>query len=235
MTARTSLAMCGLLLIITGCLSDDNKLPTVSYNPFSNLGRTKTASFKQAPAATQEVALRVDRVGKKIVADNPRILQKVAFLTLGMSHEEIFHQTLRDTSTVYITEGLANQCKTDGELAAVLSQELGKIVSEESAQIKPKRSWLNSAPTMTPRVGNDIGGTFGNSNGIDQLMLYHEQEWRKQVKEALPTPPDPQVLARTYLSTAGYDVKALDTVAPLLRKASKQNSLELSMTGKSAG
>jgi predicted Zn-dependent protease len=233
MTARMSLVMFGLLLSVCGCLSDDNKLPTVSSNPFSKLGGTRSASFKQAPPATQDIALRVDRVGKKIVTANARIQQKVAFLTLGMPHEEIFHQTHGDTSTVYITEGLAKLCKSDSELAAVLSQELGKIVSEETAQVQPKRSWQNSPPMMTPRVGNDIsGGSFGSADGSEYLMKYHEEKWRQQTQQTLPTPPPPESLARVYLTGAGYDPKDLATVAPLLRKASKQNSLEQSMTGK---
>src|SRR5579875_2060683 len=104
----------GLMLAAAGCLSDDKKLTTVSASPFGKVSRTQPASFKQAPPATQEVALRVDRVGQQIVNANPRINQKVVFMTLGVSHEEVFHQTQKDISTVYITEGLAKQCKTDG-------------------------------------------------------------------------------------------------------------------------
>jgi hypothetical protein len=227
--------MLGLLIAVAGCLSDDNKLPTVSSNPFRKLTGTHAASFKQAPPATQEIALRVDRIGKKIVADNPRIHQKVSFLTLGVPHEEIFHQTQRDASTVYITEGLVKQCKSDGELAAVLSQELGKIVSEETALVQPRQSWLDRPPLMNPQIGNDTNGTFGSPDGTDKMILYDEVKRRQQARQALPKPPPPESLARAYLSGAGFDPKDLETVAPLLRKASKQNSLEQSMTGKYGG
>ncbi|MGH7169819.1 MAG: hypothetical protein ACRELF_07495 [Gemmataceae bacterium] len=238
MTTRVALLTFILGLAVGGCLSDGEKLTTVSSasNPFSRPGRTKTASFKQAPAATQEVALRVDRVGKKIVAANPRLNQKVAFLTLGMPHEEIFHQSQKKTSTVYITEGLAKQCKTDGELAAVLSEELGKLVSEQMVQARPLRSLAPPPILMNPHVGNDNNGTFGSSSGIDQMIVGHFETERQQSGLALPAaPPPPETLARAYLQSAGFDPKNLETVKPLLRKAEKESSLEQSMTGKQSG
>ena len=220
-------------ILLCGCLSDEQKLTTVSSSPFNKPGRTQAASFKQAPEATRETALRVDRVGKKIVAANPRLNQKVVFLTLGLPHEEIFHQSQKEVSTVYITEGLAKQCKSDGELAAVLSEELGKLVSEQMAQARPLRRGIPPPPMMNPHVGNDINGTFGSSDGTDQMILAHFEKERQQNRQALPAAPTPpETLARTYLQSAGFDPKDLETVKPLLRKAEKQSSLEQSMTGK---
>jgi hypothetical protein len=222
-------------ILLGGCLSDDKKLTTVSPNPFGKSGHTQAASFKQAPPATQEIALRVDRVGQKIVKANPRINQKVAFLTLGVSQEEIFHQSQKDVSTIYITEGLAKQCKTDGELAAVLSEELGKMVSEQMVQARPPRG--RTPPFIAdPHIGNDIAGPFGSADRTDQMIAArYEKEW-KQSRQALPDPPTPpETLARTYLQGAGFDPKDLETVKPLLRKAEKQSSLEQSMTGKQGG
>jgi len=220
-------------ILLFGCLSDDAKLTTVSSSPFRKPG-TQTASFKQAPPATQETALRVDRVGKKIVAANSRLNQKVAFLTLGVAQEEIFHQSQKDASTIFITEGLAKQCKTDGELAAVLSEELGKMVAEQMAQARPLRSRATPPPPMmNPHVGNDNNGAFGSSDGTDQMILARFERERQERGQALPAaPPPPETLARTYLQSAGFDAKDLETVKPLLSKAAKQSSLEQSMTGK---
>lgn len=233
MKACASLLLIGLMLAMAGCLSDEKKLTTVSGDPLGKSSHVQAASFKQAPAATQEIALRVDRVGKKLVKANPRIDQKVAFLTLGVSHEEIFHQTQKDVSTVFITEGLAKQCKTDGELAAVLSEELGKVVSEQLVQSRPVRKPVPAYIFANPNVGNDVGGTIGASDRTNDMIAAHfEKEWQ-QSRQTLPAaPPPPEKLARMYLSSAGYDPKELDTVAPLLRKAEKQSSVEQSMAGK---
>jgi hypothetical protein len=222
-------------MLLCGCLSDEKKLTTVSSSPFNKPGRTQTASFKQAPPATQEIALRVDSVGQKIVKANSRLNQKVAFLTLGVPQEEIFHQSQKDVSTVYVTEGLVKQCKSDGELAAVLSQELGKVVSEQMVLAGPPRGRMPPALMMNPHVGNDNNGTFGTSDGTDQLIAAHlEKEWR-QNQQGLPATVPPETLARTYLQNAGFNPKDLETVKPLLRKAEKQSSLEESMLNKQAG
>jgi hypothetical protein len=233
MKARIALLMFGLMLAAAGCLSDEKKLTTVSPNAFGKISRAQVASFKQAPPATQEIALRVDRVGKQIVAANPTIKQKVVFMTLGVPHEEIFHQTQKDVSTIFITEQMVKQCKSDGELAAVLSEELGKLVSEQMVQSRPARNPIPASFILNSPVGNDIGGTLGSADRTnDMIAARFEKEWQ-QSRSILPsTPPPPETLARTYLSSAGFDAKILDTVKPLLRKADKQSSVELSMSGK---
>lgn len=233
MPARISVLILGVLLAAAGCLSDEKKLTTVSANAFGKVSQPRPASFKQAPPATQEIALRVDKVGKQIVSANPSINQKVVFMTLGVDHEEIFHQTQKDVSTIFITEALVNQCKGDGELAAVLSQELGKIVAEQKVQTRPGRDPMPATLLLNPAAGRDIGGTFGSADRTNDLIAAHfEKEWQ-QGRQTLPsTPPPPETLARNYLNRAGYDPKILESVKPLLRKADKQSSVELSMTGK---
>ncbi len=236
MKARITLLIWGLMLAAAGCLSDEKKLSTVSPNAFGKVSRTQAASFKPAPPATQEAALRVDRVGKQIVSANRSINQKVVFMTLGVNHEEIFHQSQKDVGTVFITEEMVKQCKTDGELAAVLSEELGKMVSEQKVQARPARNPIPASLLLNSPIGNDVGGTFGSADRTnDMIAARFETEW-KQSRSILPsTPPPPETLARTYLNSAGYDPKILDDVKPLLRKADKQSSVELSMTGKQSG
>lgn len=235
MTRRVALLTFLVGVAVGGCLSDEKQLTTAPSSPFNKPGRTQTASFKHAPKATEEIALRVNSVGQKIVKANPRLNQKVAFLTLGVAHEEIFHESQKEVSTISITEGLVKQCKTDGELAAVLSEELGKIVSEQMVQARPPRGRMPPALLMNPHVGNDNNGTFGTSDGTDQLIAAHmEKEWR-QNQEGLPVAVPPETLARTYLQKAGFDPKDLETVKPLLRKAEQQSSVEQSMLGKQAG
>jgi hypothetical protein len=236
MKARMALLIFGLMVAATGCLSDEKKLTTVSPNAFGKVSRTQAASFKPAPPATQEAALRVDRVGKQIVSANPRINQKVVFMTLGVDHEEIFHQSQKDVSTIFITEEVVKQCKTDGELAAVLSQELGKTVSEQRVQARPARNPIPASLLLNSPVGNDIGGTFGSADRTNDMIAAHfEDEWRRSRSTLPSTPPPPETLARAYLNNAGFNPNTLDTVKPLLRKADKQSSVELSMTGKQSG
>src|SRR6266581_279720 len=62
-----------------------------------------------SPAAT-ETALRVDAIGRKIVAQNPQIGLHPYYLTAGMEQPEIFHQ---GKQMIYLTEGLVKQCRGD--------------------------------------------------------------------------------------------------------------------------
>jgi hypothetical protein len=234
MSARFSLLLLIPILALTGCLADDKKVTSVPSSPFGKSPGTQKASFKQAPPATQEVALRVSRVGQQIVAANARLKeQKIAFLTLGAPNLEMFHQAQKDSAAIYITEGLVKQCKSDAELAAVLSEELGKMMSEQLALTRPIREAAERPPILTPRIGNDIGGTFGTADGTDQMIMARYEKDRKQNRSPLASaPPPPENLARLYLQGAGFDPKTLDSVTPLLRQADKENTLEQTMTAK---
>lgn len=235
MNTRTALLI-GLLVAGAGCLSDEQKLTTVPSSPFGKSPRTQTASFKQAPKATQEMSLKVDRIGKKLVAANPRITQKIVFMVIGQPHEEIFHQTQKDVSTILITEELAKQCKTEGELAAVLSEELGRVMSEQMVQARPARKPVPTYLTTIPSIGNDFGGAISGADRSGDMLVGHFEKEMQQTRPSLPAaPPPPETLARVYLSRAGFNPKELEAVAPLLRKAEKQSSVEQAMNGKQSG
>ena len=231
MTVRVLPSTVVLAVALAGCVSDEKKLTTVSSSPFGQPGRTQAASFKQAPQATQKVALRVNEIGQKLLRANPRLNQQAAFLTLGVPQPEIFHQIQRDSSAIYITEGLANECKTDGELAALLAQELAKMAAEQMAKARPARTLADRSPLMSPRVGNDIGGNFGDAGGTEQMILARHEKDRQQAHQP-PSPPSADLLARSYLQSAGFNPGDLTTVRPLLRKAEQNNSLEQQMSGK---
>ena len=234
MNARVWPGLLALLWIVAGCVSDEQKLTTVSSNPFSGPTRTQSAWMKQAPPATQKAALHVSEIGQKVTAANPQIGRKVAFITNGVPQPEIFHRVRGDIGEIYITEGLVKECKSDGELAAVLSQELGKMVSEEIAKARPMRDMQSLPPLVSPHVGNDIGGTFGSADGTDMMIAARYEKDRKQAQQAIVAPPPPEKLARFYLQNAGFNANDLAAVTPLLRKAEKNDNLEQLMTGKSA-
>jgi hypothetical protein len=234
MIARVGPVAMALVLAVSGCVSDDQKLTTVSSpSPFGDPGRKQSTQALHAPSTPSEKdAVRVVTLGRKIVEDNPQIGRQVAFTPIGAPEPEIFHRLNHDCAEVVLTEGLVRQCKTDGELAAVLCQELGKIASEQVALLRTTRNAQDRPPMMDPHVGNDIGGTFGQANGMDQIILARAEANRRQPRQPLPPPPAPDKLARLYLQNAGYSAANLDTVAPLLRSAEQNNTWEQQMTGK---
>jgi hypothetical protein len=216
-----------LVLAVSGCVSDEQKLTTVSPSPFGRAGTVQSTKVAHAPA-TEEVANRVWKLGGKILSANPQIKLPVHFQTIGDPKPEIFHLVQRDGSQVFITQGLVQQCKNDDQLAALLCQELGEIVSEQAAQARSARVASRRPPMMTPQIGNDIG----DASRTDQMILarYEKDQWESQ--PSLPPPVAPVKLARGYLQSAGFNPKEFDAAAPLLRVARQNNTWEQQMTGK---
>lgn len=182
-----------------------------------------------APAST-EVAARVDAVGRTITAANPQAgvdTRSLRFHTIGAPQPEVFHRGAND---IFITEGLARQCTTDGQLAAVLCTELGKMVSEREALTPAAVRRPDRAPPIDTGLGRDAGwGVAPDQTRLRELADYDRD--RKQRTQAV-APPDPAALARVYLVRAGYHDADLQAAAPLLQQARGNAGLEQQMTAR---
>jgi hypothetical protein len=174
--------------------------------------------------ASEETGKRVGLIGEKLLAANRQTAIHPVFQTIGSADVEVFHQ---GATNLYVTEGLVRQCKTDGQLAAVLALELGKMVSEREALARPAARMADRWSPMEVRVGNDVGGTFGAADGTHLAELAKAERQRGAAANAPPPPPpSPEVLARCYLCKAGYSSDDLSDVTPLLRKAEGNYALE---------
>lgn len=211
-----------LVLFAAGCLWDEPRQTTlVPGNPLGN------APFVQRPVQTSfapaslEAATRVDALGRKILAANPQIGDKPLFCTIGAPHPEVFH---KGTTEVVLTEGLVQQCQTEGQLAAVLCQELGKMVSEREALAGPRARSPERQPPPEVRIGTDSMGLAGapDQTRLAELARYDRPRSRGGAPAPLP-PPDPAKLAAGYLGNAGFAESDLEAAAPLL-KAAAENS-----------
>jgi hypothetical protein len=203
-----------------GCVSWEANTTLVPSNPFGSLPPPQTAHPALAPASLQAAA-RVDGLGRKILAANPQTGVEPLFRTIGAPQPEIFHQ---GTVEVDITEGLVNQCPSDGQLAAVLALELGKMISEREAFAGPQTRAPEREPPMEVRIGSDNGGAYGPADQLHRAELAKYDKERRQRAAGAAAPPDPQVLARAYLLKAGYTAADLDAAAPLFRSAAENNT-----------
>jgi len=209
----------GLLLLVTGCL-DQESLPLVQPNPFNSTPSAVTAHVACSPAS-EEAATRVGVIGQKLITANERLAVRPLFRTVGSPTPEIFH---RGTSEILITEGLVKQCTTDAQLAAVLSQELGKMVSEREAGAGALARNPDRGPPPHMAIGNDVGA----GRPADMTYLAEQAPYDNDRRRAMapPPPPDPKVLARDVLVKAGYAPGDLDAAAPLLRSAAENRTIE---------
>jgi len=205
-----------LVGMASGCATDDSAISRVPDSPFGTTvvppGPTR-ANF--APASTAAAA-RVDAIGRAILSANAQTGLRPLFVTIGAPQPEVFH---RGTADIDITEGLVNQCATDGQLAAVLCQELAKMVAEREAQASNRSRPGADEPMPAVRITND--------SGSDLTYLAEQAKYRAPAARQTPRiMPDPQVLARDYLTRAGYPPTELDNAEPLLRAAAANARME---------
>jgi hypothetical protein len=219
----------GLLLLMTGCFGEDTSSLLVSPSPFGPQARpVRPTQVAHAPA-TEEVAKRVGAVGLKVVTANPQMALRPQFISIGSPQLEIFHQTTGasfESTQIWITEGLVRQCRTEAQLAAVLAMELGKLVSEREAMVPASTRLPDRRPPPDVPVGTDSRGAFGSPDGTRYVELAKLDKQRVRPHTPPPPPPAPEVLARAYLTRAGYAAGDLDDVTPLLRQAEDHSALE---------
>jgi len=217
------------LATATGCIGDGKTLPLVSRDPMAPPSEFKpgpSPHVTNAPPATAAAANRVALVGQKLLLANRKSGLHPAFRTAGLPTPEIFH---RGVDELFITEGLVSQCKTDAQLAALLSLELGKMLVEREVRAGPDARRPDRLPPIRSGVGTGINSAFGPEDGMQAYEMYkYEQEQRRP---KVPLLPDPKAVARTYLSKAGYSPRNLDEAAPLIKTANSNVKLERQIVG----
>jgi hypothetical protein len=198
----------------------------VSSNPFGLQESRRTAKVNYQPA-DEALALKVDSVGRNLLAANPQLgLKTTLFATIGNAPQpEIFHT---EGGRVWVTEGLVQRCATEGELAALLALELGKIVADREAAASPQMRDPERLPPIQVPIGN--AGQITNADLVHEVELAKFEKQRPKRQRTLPR-PDPQQLARGYLEKAGYQTADLDSVQPHLQAAQQNMTLERQFKG----
>lgn len=220
----------GVACLLAGCqpvqLFQAPKTATVSSNPFG-LQETRRAAKVSYQPADETLCIKVDGIGRKLLAANPQLgLKTTLFATIGNAPQpEIFHT---GAGMIYMTEGLVRRCANEGELAALLALELGKIVADREAAASPQMRDPERPPPIQVPIGN--AGQVTNPDLVHQVELAKFEQQRPKRQRSLPR-PDPQQLARGYLEKAGYEIADLDSAQPLLQAAQQNMTLERQFNG----
>jgi hypothetical protein len=218
----------------SGCFGEDAKNTLVPGEPFgSGLTGTRQAMSAQtvsrtsaAPPASTESAARVDQLGRNILAANPQIGMKPQFMVIGSPKPEVFH---KQSEALYVTDGLVKQCKTNGELAAVLCHELAKMVSDREVQMGPQVWNPRQQPPPEVCIGTEgPGGSISADRTRLAELATFEQE-RRQESGPPARPLDPNFLARMYLQKAGFTEADMKAAEPHLQAAAANLNFEKQM------
>ena len=214
---------------LSGCGGDD-PYQQERRDPFGQTAIRQQQLRIRDAKATQESALRVASVGKRLVRTNDpkKRDERFIFQCIGAPQSAIFHKS---PNTIIITEGLVKKCKTEGELAAVLSIQMGKLISEREVLAGNHASDDRLPPIDVP-IGPDSAGPFGSPDGTRMMELAKYEKQRRMRRRTKSTPPpDPMVLARSFLKKGGFTEKELESAKPLIKEAAQNVTLERQMKG----
>jgi predicted Zn-dependent protease len=178
----------------------------------------RVAARQPGPPAAPDIAVRVAMLGDRVAQANPALGLRPRCCTQSSSIERISHQ---GTDFIYITDALVKRCATEGQLAAVLAHEIGRMVVEREAIAPPETRQPEVREPQEVPVGTDAGGPFGPADGtrLVELAKYEQQRRRPGVTPPLPSAA---VIARDLLQRAGYDPDELSDVTALLHAAEGQ-------------
>lgn len=208
------------VLAIVGCVTTDSSTTAVPGSVFGFAPMPTSDTKVNYASPSLEIAGRVDAMGTRIRQANPQIPFQPLFRTIGSPQPEIFH---RGAAEILITEGLAKECKTDAQLAAVLSMELAKMVSEKMAETP--NGIVRDDPPIELRVGNDGGGSFGDADQLRRAeMLKYQKQERQRMRQAA-TQVDPKNLAVVILQKSGFTPADLDSANSILSEAAENRTL----------
>lgn len=211
------------LCVFAGCVTQEGtKLSLVPGNPFGTPPPAVGSGQLKTPTTDNETAVKVDYVGRKLIAANPHIGLRPYFICVGLATPEIFHL---EQKAVYVTEGLVKKCKTEEELAAVLAHELGRIVAE-------REILASSDPRSTEQPLSDtIAAEAKQPKSELKFFELVKQELTMSPRPQNLPRPNPRVLAGGYLEKAGYPRTILAEVQPVLDEADNNCALERQLKG----
>ncbi len=221
-----------LLLACVGCvpletLPNDPPTKQVAEMPFAETKKPMPRRTNYAPAA-RDVAYRVELTRAKLIDANPQLGLSPNVTAITSSDPEVFHTNLQQ---MFITDAMVRRCESDGNLAAVLAYQLGRMVVEREASVADQVRQPERLPPMHLPIGNTT-----DSREADPLNLIELGRYEKQFPKSAPrklAPPNPHQVARAILERANYQRTELDAALPLLQTAERFTVNEMQFKGTS--
>jgi hypothetical protein len=204
--------------LLTGCTTDG------SWSLSRMLGWDDTPSPSRMPKADLATAERVETLGRKIIAQNMFTGIEPLFHTIGIAEPSLFHE---GPERLMISDGLVKQCRTDGELAAVLCTELAKMIAEKKAAERVGAERDSFPDIGVPTSSGLAGGQPDDPARAAERAFLEKQRIKRTNRESV----DPAKLASELMRGAGFDPADLDRIAPLLRQSDRGQAIKKQLSG----
>ena len=172
-----------------------------------NWKKVKTPGTPKLPANHLETSKQVAMLGKQIIDQNSFTGLEPNFMMLDVPESVLFH---RGTEDLCISKGLVKQCKNEGELAAVLCTELGKMMAEKRGLRKTGNDKDTIPASALP--GGSLTGGMPVDLGREAELGFRERSRTKESDSVAK-------LSRDLLTGAGFDAGEFDRVAPLVNQS----------------
>lgn len=207
---------------------------STQVNPVTHENQHVSLSPAQETALGEQSApTMAAQMGGEMPADNPRtqevqaIGDRVWRRSDAAKSPYMFHyHLLRDRKTinafalpggeVFITEGLLDRLKTEGELAGVLGHETGHVVERHVAQQMAKGQLGNMLVTATGVAAS------GNRHGFSETMTAELVNKMTQLHYSREDESQADLCGLRYMTQAGYDPRAMLHVMQVLQQVTNE-------------
>lgn len=161
--------------------------------------------------------VRVDRIGQKIAAvcDRPNLTYSFRVLEgEGLEKEQRYNAFALPGGYVYIFRDMAEDMRSDDELAAILAHEVGHIVAKHGVKKLQASIGMSGLSVIGAVAGSDRRTQNKTSVAITQLMMAHSRQAEFEADK----------LSVRYLEKAGFSPSAAaDFMGRMLEKQLKGN------------
>ncbi len=222
--------MAMMLMACVGCipletLPSDPPTLQVADMPFAEAKKPMPRRASYAPAS-RDVSYRVELMRAKLINANPQLGLSPNVTAIASNDPEVFHTTLQQ---MFITDAMVRQCPSDGNLAAVLAYQLGRMVAERETAVADQIRQPERLPPISLPIGNVTDSR--EADPLRQIELgRYELQFPKVAAKKLP-PPNPHQVAREILERSSFQRTELDAALPLLQSAGRYSANEMQFKG----
>jgi predicted Zn-dependent protease len=165
----------------------------------------------------QEAQATVDAVGNRIVSQSSANTTDYEYAFHLLADEQTINAFALPGGQVFITAGLYNQLRTEGELAGVLGHEVGHVVGRHSAEQMAKSRLVEGLTGAAVLAAYDPD----NPNSVSSAQLAALVGQMVTMKFSREDELESDRLGVRFLAESGYDPRAMIRVMEVLAQASQ--------------